>query len=129
MIYNHFPSGTLDLSKKDPVRIVLYVCLLGHLWLVHRQPNPSDVELSGLVTISIGLVQVKQLHANVFIISRKSSIALFFPAILFPTKIDLYFSGSSCACFGIFFILVPHLIVCALVHFSDLKRETSHYSI
>jgi hypothetical protein len=48
-------------SKKDPVRIVLYMCLLGHLWLVHRQANPSDVELSGLVTISIGLVQVKQL--------------------------------------------------------------------
>ena len=60
-MYNHFPSGTLDFSKKDPVGIVLYVCLLGHLWLVHRQPNPSDVELSasGLVTISIGLVQVK----------------------------------------------------------------------
>jgi hypothetical protein len=37
------------------------MCLLGHLWLVHRQANPSDVELSGLVTISIGLVQVKQL--------------------------------------------------------------------
>jgi hypothetical protein len=30
-----------------------------------RQPNPSDVELSGLVTISIGLVQAKQLHAVV----------------------------------------------------------------
>lgn len=57
------------------------------------------------------------------------SIAVFFPAILFPTKIDRYFSGTSCTCFGIVFILVPYLIVCALARFSDLKRETSHYSI
>ena len=54
------------------------------------------------------------------------SIAVFFPAILFPTKIDRYFSGTSCTCFGIVFILVPYLIVCALARFSDLKRETSH---
>ena len=57
------------------------------------------------------------------------SIAVFFPAILFPTKIDRYFSRTSCTCFGIVFILVPYLIVCALARFSDLKRETSHYSI
>ena len=51
------------------------------------------------------------------------SIAVFFLAILFPTKID------SCTCFGIVIILVPYLIVCALAHFSDLKWETSYYSI
>jgi len=57
------------------------------------------------------------------------SIEVFFPAILFPTKIDRYFSGTSCTFLGIVFILVPYLIVCALARFSDLKRETSHYSI
>ena len=48
------------------------------------------------------------------------SIEVFFPAILFPTKIDRYFSGTSCTFFGIVFILVPYLIVCALARFSDL---------
>jgi hypothetical protein len=57
------------------------------------------------------------------------SIAVFFLAILFLTKIDRYFSGTSCTCFGIVFSLVPYLMVCALARFSDLKRETSHYSI
>lgn len=64
-MYNHFDSVTLEFSKKDPLRIVRYVCLLEHLWFVHRQPKPSDVELSGLVTISIGFVQIKQLHDDV----------------------------------------------------------------
>jgi hypothetical protein len=61
------------ISKKDPVRIILYMCHLGHLWLVHRQPNPSDVELSGLVTISIGL-----LHAVVSSLWSFICHALFF---------------------------------------------------
>ena len=42
------------------------------------------------------------------------SIAVFFLAILFPTKIDRYLSGTTCMCFEIVFILVPYLIVCAL---------------
>ena len=70
---------------------------------------------------------------SVFNKSRKpANFAVYcsiFPAILFPAKIDRYFSGTSCTCFGIVFILVPYLIVCALARFSDLKRETSHYSI
>jgi hypothetical protein len=45
------------------------------------------------------------------------SIEVFFPAILFPTKIDRYFSRTSCTFFGIVFILVPYLIVCALARF------------
>jgi hypothetical protein len=56
-------------------------------------------------------------NSSVFIISRKpTNFAVYcsiFPAILFPTKIDGYFSRTSCTCFGIVFILVPYLIVCA----------------
>ena len=52
-----------------------------------------------------------------------------FSGYFISDKIDRYFSGTSCTCFGIVFILVPYLIVCALARFSDLKRETSHYSI
>jgi hypothetical protein len=53
------------------------------------------------------------------------SIVVFFPVILFPTKKDWYLSGNSCTCFGIVFILVPYLIVCASARFSDLKWEAS----
>jgi hypothetical protein len=37
------------------------------------------------------------------------SIAVFFPAILFLTKIDRDLSGISCTCFGIVFILVLYV--------------------
>jgi hypothetical protein len=40
-----------------------------------------------------------------------------FSGYFFLTKIDRYFFGTSCTCFGIVFILVPYLIVCALAHF------------
>ena len=72
-------------------------------------------------------------NSSVFIISRKpTNFAVYcgiFFAYFISDKIDGYFSATSCTCFGIVFILVPYLIVCALAHFSDLKWETSHYSI
>jgi hypothetical protein len=70
------------------------VCLLGHLWLVHRQPNPSEVELSGLVTISIGLVQVKQLHAVVSSLWSFICHALFFFSSFFFLALGLFIKGT-----------------------------------
>ena len=77
------------------------------------------------------LIKGKQLIITVFSLRAGSrrispSIEVFFPAILLQTKIDRYFSGTSCTFLGIVFILVPYLIVCALARFSDLKRETSN---
>ena len=64
-------------------------------------------------------------QCSVFIKSRKpANFAVYcgiFFGYFFPTKIDRYFSGTSCMCFGIVFILVPYLIVWALVHFFRIE--------
>jgi hypothetical protein len=90
--------------------------------------GPTNFKKSVIhVSLTFAVVSVFSLRAASRRISP--SIEVFFPAILFPTKIDQYFSRTSCTFFGIVFILFPYLIVCALARFSDLKRETSHYSI
>ena len=44
--------------------MVRYVRRFGHLWLVQRHPKPSLADVVGLVTISIELWHVGQLHTS-----------------------------------------------------------------
>jgi hypothetical protein len=73
--------------------------------------------------------QTVQSQNRIFFLSELPSIAVFFPAILFPTNIDRYFPRTSCTCFGIVFILVPYLIVCALVRFQIWNHHYFIYSL
>jgi hypothetical protein len=101
--------------------------------VIYRIRTVLKVKVDFITSISAKSIRTR-CNTTVFSLRAGSrrispSIAVFIPAILFPTKIDRYFSGTSCTCFGIVFILVPYLIVCALARFSDMKWETSHYSI
>ena len=64
MTYNHLSKVMRNLSKNDPARMVRYVRRFGHLWLAQRHPNPSLADVVGLVTISIELWHVGQLHTS-----------------------------------------------------------------